>query len=107
MNENEIIKSALKEKLLMDIDFYNSFPNHHFSHRFNKKIRKLFKKYNSHQDLCIPLHKKLKMAIIAVILAVLLTGAAFGVYTIWEKYRVKDYGLYSILHKLRNYLVMK
>ena len=43
MNENEIIKYALKEKLLADVKFYNSLPDHRFSHRFTRKMRKLLK----------------------------------------------------------------
>lgn len=102
MNENEIIKYALKERLLADIDFYNSYPDHRFSHRFNKRIKKLLKEHTACQSKkekrYIPLNRKLKIALIAAILAVLFTGAAFGVYTIWEKYRVKDYSLYSMLY---------
>lgn len=98
MNENEIIKFALKEKLLADIEFYNSLPDHRFSHRFKKKIKSLLKENKTHQSKNIPLSRKFKIALIAAILAVLFTGAAFGVYTIWEKYRVKDYSLYSMLY---------
>ena len=102
MNENEIIKYALKERLLADIDFYNSYPDHRFSHRFNKRIKKLLKEHTAYQserkNSYIPIKRKLKIALIAIILAVLFTGAAFGVYTIWEKYQIKDYSLYSMLY---------
>lgn len=102
MNENEIIKYALKERLLADIDFYNSYPDHRFSHRFNKRIKKLLKEHTACQSKkekrYIPLNRKFKIALIAAILAVLFTGAAFGVYTIWKKYQIKDYSLYSMLY---------
>ena len=100
MNENEIIKSVLQEELLSDIDFYNSLPDHRFSHRFNKRIKKLLKENTAYikEKRYIPFNRKLKIALIAAILAVLFTGAAFGVYTIWDKYRVKDYSLYSMLY---------
>lgn len=98
MNENEIIKTALKDRLLADIEFYNSLPDHRFSHRFKKKIKSLLKENKAYQSKNIPLNRKLKIALIAAILAVLFTGAAFGVYTIWEKYQIKNYGLYSMLY---------
>lgn len=102
MNENEIIKYALKERLLADIEFYNSLPDHRFSHRFNKRIKKLLKEHTACQSKkekrYIPLNRKFKIALIAAILAVLFTGAAFGVYTIWKKYQIKDYSLYSMLY---------
>lgn len=102
MNENEIIKYALKERLLADIDFYNSYPDHRFSHRFNKRINKLLKEHTTYQserkNSYIPIKRKMKIALIAIILAVLFTGAAYGVYMIWEKYQIKDYSLYSMLY---------
>lgn len=102
MNESEIIKSALKERLLTDIEFYNSFPTHRFSYRFNKRMKKLIKEHTGCQSKkdkrYIPLNRKLKIALIVAILAVLLTGAAYGVYTIWGKYLIKDYNLYSMLY---------
>lgn len=101
MNENEIIKYALKEKLLADVKFYNSLPDHRFSYRFTRKMRKLLKG-NIHSEVKIdkftPLKFKIKYAIIAAIVAVLFIGASFGVYVLWQKYQVKDYGLYSMLH---------
>ena len=100
MNENEIIRSVLQEELLSDINFYNNLPDHRFSHRFNKRIKKLLKENTAYkkEKRYIPLNRKFKIALIAAILAVLFTGAAFGVYTIWKKYQIKDYSLYSMLY---------
>ena len=42
--------------------------------------------------------QKIRFAVLVAVLAVLFTGAAFGVYTIWKKYQIKDYSLYSMLY---------
>ena len=64
------------------------------------KIKKLLKENTAYikEKRYIPFNRKLKIALIAAILAIIFTGAAFGVYTVWEKYRIKDYSLYSMLY---------
>lgn len=68
-----------------------------FSPQYRRKRKAMISAYKKKRRY-IPFNRKLKIALVAAILAIIFTGAAFGVYTVWEKYRVKDYGLYSMLY---------
>ncbi len=69
----------------------------HFSPQYRRKRKAMITAYKKKRRY-IPFNRKLKIALIAAILAIIFTGAAFGVYTVWDKYRIKDYGLYSMLY---------
>lgn len=101
MNNQEVFAAALQNALAADIAEYEKLPDHIFSRRFERKMKKLlytpqpvFQLNGRH----IPLRKSVVIAMLAVILAVLITGAAFAVYRLWEQYRIEDNGLFSMLY---------
>lgn len=99
MNIDELISEALKHDLDNDIDMYSSIPDHHFSFRFERKMRKLLSESANPPVFKTPhfsLRKSLKLALIVAITA-LVTGAAFASYKLWDNYRIRDMRTYSFL----------
>ncbi len=100
MNEQDIFAMALQEFLAWEIDEYQKIPDHRFSLRFNKKMKRLL--YTPPvfelKGRRIPLKRAITAAMLVIILAALLTGATFAVYKLWENYRIEDNSLYSMLY---------
>lgn len=101
MNEQDIFAMALQEFLTWEIAEYQKIPDHRFSRRFNRKMKKLM--HTPQPDLNlnsrhIPLKRAIAAAMLAIILAALLTGATFAVYKLWEHYRIEDNTLFSMLY---------
>lgn len=99
MNIDELIAEALKNDLENDIGMYSSIPDHHFSFRFERKMKKLFSESTTPSVFKTPrfsFRKSLKLALIAAITA-LVTGAAFASYKLWDNYRIRDMRIYSFL----------
>lgn len=101
MNIDELIAKALKSDLENDIELYNSLPDHHFSLRFKRKMRKLLSGDTNYPVLNIPhfsFRRSMKLALIVMVTA-LITGAAFVAYKLWDNYRIRDMRTYSFLGK--------
>ena len=99
MNIDKLIAKALLNDLEKDIDQYNSLPDHHFSLRFKRKMRKLLSGGTNSLVLKTPhfsLRKSMKLALIVLVTA-LITGAAFAAYKLWDNYRIRDMRTYSFL----------
>lgn len=99
MNIDELIAKALKSDLENDIELYNSLPDHHFSLRFKRKMRKLLSGDTNYPVLNIPhfsFRRSMKLALIVMVTA-LITGAAFVAYKLWDNYRIRDMRTYSFL----------
>ena len=78
------------------------FPlDHKFSRRHLRQMKRLFalsgensaEKRGRH----IPLKKAVVIALIAVLLTAILTGASMLIYKLWDNYRIRDLDLYSLL----------
>ena len=97
MNIDKLIAKALLNDLEKDIDQYNSLPDHHFSLRFKRKMRKLLSGGTNSLVLKTPhfsFRKSMKLALIVLVTA-LITGAAFAAYKLWDNYRIRDMRTYS------------
>ena len=81
MSEDEVSALVLKMQLNADIDEYSRLPDHKFSMRFERKMKKLLaaSKDNSFEwhGLHIPLRKAFVIALASVILTAILTGASY------------------------------
>lgn len=99
MNIDKLIAKALLNDLENDIDQYNGLPDHHFSLRFKRRMRKLLSGGTNSLVLKTPrfsFRKSLKFALIVAITA-LVTGAAFAAYKLWDNFRIRDMRTYSFL----------
>lgn len=100
MDEYSVFAEALRTALAEDIAEYSRLPDHRFSRRFERRMKKLLRtppalQLNSRR---IPLRRSLVVAVLVVFLALIATGATFAVYKLWEQYRIEDEGLYSYLY---------
>lgn len=99
MNTDKLIAKALLNDLENDIDQYNSLPDHHFSLRFKRKMRKLLSGSTNSLVSKTPhfyFKKSMKLALIVLVTA-LITGATFAAYKLWDNYRIRDMRAYSFL----------
>lgn len=101
MSEDEVFALVLEMQLNADIDEYSRLPDHKFSMRFERKMKKLLaaSKDNSFEwhGRHIPLRKAFVIALASVILTAILTGASLLIYKLWDKYRIQDLEIYSLL----------
>lgn len=101
MNDQEKFARALQSALDADIAEYEKLPDVKISYRFERRMKKLFRAQHPEMRLSgvrLPLRRSVKYAVLAALLAVVLTGATFAVYRLWETYKVKDHSLYSMLY---------
>ncbi len=101
MNNNEIFAKALQTALDGDIQEYQKLSDHRFSRNFTRKMKSLIYAKPpafSLGNTRVQLRKSVACAILAIIMAALLTGATFAAYKLWEHYRIEDHGLYSLLN---------
>ncbi len=83
MNPDELIAKALSEDLENDIAQYGALPDHRFSWKFRRKIRKLLAPDTKAVSLSaprLPLRKSVRLALIVLVTA-LITGAVFAYYS--------------------------
>ena len=100
---DEMIKEALRADFEREIGLaLEEFPlDHKFSRRHLRQMKRLFRlsegksfdKTVGH----IPLRKAVVVALIAVLLTAILTGASMLIYKLWDNYRIRDLDLYSLL----------
>ena len=77
MNPDELIAKALSEDLENDIAQYGALPDHRFSWKFRRKIRKLLAPDTKAVSLSaprLPLRKSVRLALIVLVTA-LITSA--------------------------------
>lgn len=101
MTNDEMIAKALKADFAREIAMYKRIPNHIFSQKFKKRMKLLINPNQYEYEMPVkkmPLRKTITFAIIAVILMAFLTGATLAAYKLWDYYRIRDYGLYSMLY---------
>lgn len=82
MKPDDLIARALQDDLENDIAQYGSLPDHNFSFRFRRKMKKLLAGEKS--GVCsrvprLPLKKSMKLALIVLVTAII-TGAVFAVH---------------------------
>ena len=100
MNEQDIFASALQNAVLQDLTEYQKLPDHKFSRRFNRRMKKLLNPPQPAIELNgrhISFRRSAVIAMLAILLAALLTGATLAVYKLWASYRIEDNTLFSIL----------
>ena len=100
MTEDEIFAAALQETMLVDIAEYEKEPDHKFSHKFERKMKKLFAQQTATpetENKRIPLKRKLAVALLVVLISAFIAGCASLAYYLWNHFKVEDYGLYSLL----------
>ncbi len=101
-NNDEMISRALQSVLATDIAEYEKIPDHKFSHRFNTKMKKLIYcqplPTMESSSKYVPLRKRVTAVILAVILMLLLMGAALTAYKLWDYYKMDDYSLYTVFN---------
>ena len=101
MTEDEIFAAALQETMLADIAEYEKEPYHKFSHKFERKMKKLFLQQTATpktENKRIPLKRKLTVALLVVLISAFVAGCASLAYYLWNKFKIEDYGLYSLLN---------
>lgn len=99
MNIDKLIAKALLNDLENDITQYNSLPDHHFSLRFKRRMRKLLSGGTNSivlKTTHLNFKKSMKLALIVLVTA-LITGAAFAAYKLWDNFRIRDMGIFSFL----------
>ena len=79
MNNNQLIALALQNDFDAELAMYDGMPEHRFSLRFRRRMRKLLG------------------AMITVILLAFLTGATLLIYKMWDKFQLHDVGEHSFL----------
>lgn len=83
MNPDELIAKALSDDFENDIAQYGALPDHRFSWKFRRKIRKLLAPDTKAVSLSaprLPLRKSVRLALIVLVTA-LITGAVFAYYS--------------------------
>lgn len=117
MNFEELIAKALSEDLENDIAMYNSMPDHHFSFRFKRKMKKLIseskrlseREHHSERELPSEIQKSPKLNLrhlgfqkalaiaLIIFMSVFITGITYPRYYIWDCFVIEDKKIYSIL----------
>lgn len=101
MNEQDIFAMALQSELERDIAEYQEIPDHSFSRRFERRMKKLLYTPQPAFELGgrrIPLRRSVVIAVLAIFMSALLMGATLAVYKLWEQYHIEDSGLFSMLY---------
>lgn len=102
MNYREMYAQALRFSMESDIAEYEKQPNHKFSRRFERRMKKLISQVNTLQYTPVrarmPLKKALAIAAIIVLASTLLVGATIAGYKLWESFYVRDYSDFSTLY---------
>lgn len=105
MNNNQLIALALQNDFDAELAMYDGMPEHRFSLRFRRRMRKLLGGGVSEWETKrVPLRKAVTFAIITVILLAFLTGATLLIYKMWDKFQLHDVGEHSFLVAL-DYIV--
>lgn len=98
MNNNQLIALALQNDFDAELAMYDGMPEHRFSLRFRRRMRKLLGGGVSEWETKrVPLRKAVTFAIITVILLAFLTGATLLIYKMWDKFQLHDVGEHSFL----------
>lgn len=99
MNENQLLALALQNDFDSEIAVYNNMPNHFFSLRFRKRMKRLMNVSGvPYWELKrIPLKKSITIALVAVILLAFFTGATLMIYRPCDKFRLQDAGEHTYL----------
>ena len=99
MNNNQLIALALQNDFDAELAMYDGMPEHRFSLRFRRRMRKLLGGGVSEWETKrVPLRKAVTFAIITVILLAFLTGATLLIYKMWDKFQLHDVGAVSYTH---------
>lgn len=100
MTNDEMFEMALKQALDEEIAECEKFPDHKFSHDFDRKMKRLFHEKSAAEKTieCSRVRKKLPIAVIVIISLFLFTGAAVTTYVLWHNFRLQDRGLYTLLN---------
>ena len=98
MNNNQLIALALQNVFDAELAVYDGMPEHRFSLRFRRRMRKLLGGgVPEWETKRVPLRKSVTLAIITVILLAFITGATLLIYKIWDKFQLHDVGEHSFL----------
>ena len=98
MNNNQLIALALQNDFDAELAMYDGMPEHRFSLRFRRRMRKLLGGgVPEWETKHVPLRKAVNLAIIMVILLAFLTGATLLIYKMWDKFQLHDVGEHSFL----------
>lgn len=98
MNNNQLIALALQNDFNAELAVYESMPEHRFSLRFRRRMRKLLGGgVPEWETKHIPLRKAVTLAIITVILLAFITGATLLIYKLWDKFQLHDVGEHTFL----------
>ena len=97
------LKLALENTMNLQIaEYEKDSETHEFSHRFEKRMKKLIKSmgggflFFGNRGNRVPLRKAVQLAFLILILAVL--AAATYAFINWGSFNVKEYDIYSLLN---------
>ena len=99
MNVNQLLALALQNDFDSEIAAYNNMPNHNFSLRFKKRMKRLMNVGGvpDWELKRIPLKKSITIALVAVILLAFVTGSTLMIYRLCDKFRLHDAGEHTYL----------
>lgn len=98
MNNDQLIALALQNDFDAELAVCDGMPEHRFSLRFRRRMRKLLGGgVPEWETKPVPLRKAVTLAIITVILLAFLTGATLLIYKMWDKFQLHDVGEHSFL----------
>jgi len=102
MNDREMYAQALRFSMESDIAEYEKQPDHKFSRRFERRMKKLISQGNTLQYTPVrarmPLKKALAIAAIIVLASTLLVGATIAGYKLWESFYFRDNVSFSTMY---------
>ena len=100
MTNDEMIAAALEQELTDEIAECEKLPDHKFSHRFDRKMKRLMQSDigGNNNTSRLRIGKRLLVAIVIVGSLLLLMGAAITTYVLWDNFHLQDLSLYTLLN---------